>query len=274
MKRFTVLALIAWLTLASSPMRSHGDTQQAFAQATVPSCPALAIVAIWPRSLAVWLLIGSDKPVTTPATIELTTESEIATYSLPSVTLAQHADDAAGGYRSAPIALAAPVGNVLSATVRPMIAAATCQPATRIVRFADASGVYNFAEPSVEDIAFEKTVMIESRGPDKTVGVTARRNAAPFDCKVAHRNVSTVRAVPPDYPKRAQELGQVGTVQVKVSVSATGAVSAASIYRSSGSEDLDGAALASARASTYAPEVVNCFAVSGTYLFRADFARQ
>ena len=269
MKFFKTLAVTAGLVLAILPRGLTGEAQVLAESAS--SCPTLDITAIWPRSLAVWLLLGSDKPVTTPTTIQLTTEREIATYSLPAITFAAPVGGTLGGFRSAPIALVAPLGNVLSVTVRPVTATATCPNATRIARLADASGVYNLAQGSDDDIAFEKTVAIEALLPDKTIAVTTRGTAAPFDCKVAHRYVSSVQPVQPEYPLRARESGQVGTVQIKVSLSATGAVRSTSVYRSSGYEDLDQAALAAAKASTYAPEVVNCFPVDGSYLFRADF---
>lgn len=271
MKCVTALAVNAWLVLTILPTGLNRDPMQAIAQTATPSCPKYDIVAIWPRSLAVWLLVGSDQTTTTPVTIELTTEKEIAIYSVPAIVFAKPPGEAPGGLRSAPIALVTPLGNVLSASVQPVITGATCAASTRIVRVATASGVYRFAQRSDEDIAFEKVVMIEAQGADKSVALTSRRDAAPFDCRVAHRDALATHLVEPEYPSHARGLGQGGTVVIKVSLTATGAVRSVSIYKPSGFEELDQAGLAAARAATYTPEVVNCFTVDGTYLWRADW---
>ncbi len=75
----------------------------------------------------------------------------------------------------------------------------------------------------------------------------------------------------PDTPETAREQGTTGTVQVKVSLSATGSVIAAIVYKSSGSPLLDQAAVRAAKQSAYAPEIDRCVKVSGDYVFRADF---
>ena len=45
----------------------------------------------------------------------------------------------------------------------------------------------------------------------------------------------------------------------------------ASVVKSSGNAALDNAAVVAAQDSTYAPDVVDCKPVAGTYLFHADF---
>ncbi len=93
-------------------------------------------------------------------------------------------------------------------------------------------------------------------------------------CAVPNKDASTTRAVEPDYPDMARQQGAVGTVQVKVSLSATGSVLSTSVYKSSGNSSLDQAALSAARASSYAPETENCVPIAGNYIFRADFTGQ
>jgi len=80
--------------------------------------------------------------------------------------------------------------------------------------------------------------------------------------------------VSPDYPDSARQQGAVGTTQVQVNLLATGAVASVSIYKSAGNAQLDQAALAAARATSYSPELVNCVKTAGSYLFRADFTGQ
>lgn len=65
--------------------------------------------------------------------------------------------------------------------------------------------------------------------------------------------------------------GYSGRAKVQVDLDASGNVLGASIYESTGSLELDRAALAAARASRYAPEERDCRNVSGSYLFIVDF---
>jgi TonB family protein len=67
--------------------------------------------------------------------------------------------------------------------------------------------------------------------------------------------------------------GTVGhlIVQVAILVNPDGTVTNPWIWRSSGYPDADAAAIKSALATTYSPKVVDCKAVAGRYLFRADF---
>ena len=69
----------------------------------------------------------------------------------------------------------------------------------------------------------------------------------------------------------AKQQGLTGTSMVKVSLSATGSVLGATIYKSSGSALLDNAAVQAAKESSYSPEIDNCAKVAGDYIFRADF---
>jgi outer membrane biosynthesis protein TonB len=48
-------------------------------------------------------------------------------------------------------------------------------------------------------------------------------------------------------------------------------VQEATIYTSTGSDHLDKAAIATVKASTFAPKVVYCEPVSGVYRFTVDF---
>lgn len=90
-------------------------------------------------------------------------------------------------------------------------------------------------------------------------------------CSAPDIPAKTTDAQSPDKPDDAQAAGLVGTVKVKVDLSAAGAVLGASVYESSGSMELDQAALSAARASRYAPEERDCKNVPGSYLFTVDF---
>ena len=78
-------------------------------------------------------------------------------------------------------------------------------------------------------------------------------------------------AQPPEISDDAGANGFTGTAKVKIDLDASGNVVAARIYESTGSMELDRAAVAAARSSQYAPEQRDCKNVSGSYLFTVDF---
>lgn len=99
--------------------------------------------------------------------------------------------------------------------------------------------------------------------------------APPPTPSCANPNVAAraVDAISPDTPQAAQEAGAIGSVEIEVSLAASGAVTSVAVLRSAGFVPLDDAALRAARQSTYAPEVRDCRPVAGDYVFRADFTQ-
>jgi len=90
-------------------------------------------------------------------------------------------------------------------------------------------------------------------------------------CPEPNRDATITKVQQPDYPRSARGLGYV-TVQIEVTVDASGNLDRVRVYKSSGNQAIDDAALQAASRSKYAPKVINCEAVTGDYLFRADFA--
>ncbi|MDP9112028.1 MAG: TonB family protein, partial [Candidatus Eremiobacteraeota bacterium] len=90
-------------------------------------------------------------------------------------------------------------------------------------------------------------------------------------CAAPDIDARTIQTASLETPLEARQQGATGTVQVKVSLDADGAIGGASIYRSSGWAVLDQAALRAARDSTYRAEEKNCVPVAGSYLFTAQF---
>jgi len=93
-------------------------------------------------------------------------------------------------------------------------------------------------------------------------------------CAAPHVDARAIVKAEPDYPPLAQAQGAMGTASVRVSLSETGAVVGADIYKSTGNAALDREALKAARNSRYAPEVEDCQRVPGRYLFVVDFTTQ
>lgn len=113
--------------------------------------------------------------------------------------------------------------------------------------------------------------------PASTVGPAAAPTAAPFvptptpkpACSAPDIPAKTLVTQSADRPEDAD--GYTGTAKVQVDLDASGNVVGASIYQTTGSLELDRAAVAAARASRYAPEERDCKNVSGSYLFVVDF---
>jgi protein TonB len=112
-------------------------------------------------------------------------------------------------------------------------------------------------------------------GPVATPGSPATPTPSPKPaCAQPHVDAVVTRPADPEYPELARQQGVTGVTQVRVTLTETGGVSDAEVYKSSGNALLDRAAVTAAKQSSYAPEIDNCVKVSGSYLFRAEFAGQ
>ena len=74
-----------------------------------------------------------------------------------------------------------------------------------------------------------------------------------------------------EMPAIAEAQGATGTAGVAIQLSATGSLVAEYVLQSTGNPNLDRAALLSARMSHFTPEVSNCAAVGGSYLYTVTF---
>jgi protein TonB len=110
-------------------------------------------------------------------------------------------------------------------------------------------------------------------GAPSAVPPTPLRTPTPPACAVPNVEAKATQLAQPVYPESAQQLGTSGDVDVLVSLSPAGAVTATTIYKTSGSAALDQAAIRAARASTYSPDIVDCQAVAGSYTFHVSFQR-
>lgn len=91
-------------------------------------------------------------------------------------------------------------------------------------------------------------------------------------CSDPNVEAKTLVAIAPD-----SSIGETGaassvTAMVKVDLDENGRVLGVSTYASTGSLELDQAAMRAARESTYAPETRDCRPVAGSYLFKVEFS--
>jgi TonB family protein len=87
------------------------------------------------------------------------------------------------------------------------------------------------------------------------------------------REATITYAEPTDYPSAALRRNTgPQTALVYVTIGQDGKPLRESIYSGTGTPELDREALRAAQASKYTPKYVNCRAVTGTYIFRAEFS--
>jgi protein TonB len=91
-------------------------------------------------------------------------------------------------------------------------------------------------------------------------------------CSNPNIEAKTINAVSPDRTASGFDAGTNATAMIKVDLDADGRVTGVSVYASTGSMELDRAAMDAARESTYAPEMRDCQDVSGSYLFKVEFS--
>jgi TonB family protein len=105
-------------------------------------------------------------------------------------------------------------------------------------------------------------------GPPTTAPATPAPTPKPA-CSAPDVPARTVVVEPPSVPDSVPQNG--ATAKIRVDLDASGSVRGVSVYESTGSMELDRAALSAARESRYAPEGIECKKVAGSYLFTVDF---
>jgi TonB family protein len=109
-------------------------------------------------------------------------------------------------------------------------------------------------------------------GPDIIAPTAAPATPAPTPkpaCSAPDVPARTTFVEPPVVSDTVSQTGQ--TAKIRVELDATGNVRGVSVYVSTGSMELDQAALSAARESRYAPEQIDCKNVPGSYLFTVEF---
>ena len=104
-------------------------------------------------------------------------------------------------------------------------------------------------------------------------GVSAAQPPAKATCSAPDHLANLTMAYAPEYPTIAKNEGIAGSTLVHVDLARSGAVTRATVAKSSGFVALDREALSSVRASKYEPQTVSCLPVAGEYLVEVTFER-
>lgn len=116
-------------------------------------------------------------------------------------------------------------------------------------------------------------VVVNTAGPDiasTAAPIVATPTPRPA-CSAPDVPAKTLVTQSPIVPDDASAGALAGTAKVRVDLDDSGKVVGTSIYESTGSMELDRAAISAARNSRYAPEQRDCKNVAGSYLFTVDF---
>lgn len=109
--------------------------------------------------------------------------------------------------------------------------------------------------------------------PVTTVAQTAAPvmpSATATVCPTPNRAATVVHLAAPLYPRGYYSSKPV-TVAVQVTIGPDGTITGGHVAQSSGVTAFDASAVQSVEESTFAPKLVNCKPVEGTYLFRVTF---
>jgi len=149
-------------------------------------------------------------------------------------------------------------------------------------------------EKSADDLTAElQTAVSALAHPDALTPEQRSAAAAPFEalasaapppqpsatgsagCANQYSPAQPVAIAPLTYPVTALTTRSAGTILVKVTLSETGGVRSATLFKQTGdgagSDALVDAAIISAAATTYRPDLERCVPSGGSYLFKADF---
>jgi len=96
--------------------------------------------------------------------------------------------------------------------------------------------------------------------------------AAESSCAAPDVPAGVVHAIQPDLPALAELEHASGSAKVVVSIATDGTVTASRILQSSGNALLDRTALATASATRFRPEIRDCVAVPGSYIYEINFS--
>jgi TonB family protein len=125
--------------------------------------------------------------------------------------------------------------------------------------------------PGTQSTSGPAVVATSGNDVDGDPNAVATASAAPPRpaCSVPNAPARTISVAMPQTPDGVE--GLPATAEVQVTLDAAGRVTDLSIYRSAYNPQLDRAAIAAAKASTYAPALVDCLPAGGTYLFTVEF---
>jgi TonB family protein len=107
--------------------------------------------------------------------------------------------------------------------------------------------------------------------PAQSVSTPAVTGSSVAAAPCAKPNVDALVLTPAE-PQTPHGLKADASAIVSVTIAPNGSVTHANVWKTSGNAQIDRSVLEAARHSKYSPKLVDCKAVTGNYLFRADFA--
>jgi len=266
-----VVAAAALVAASPTPSVAASPTVTAGASKAPPAhmCPMLLLLESTDEIHYV-AAFGAETASTAAFQMTLYAQHAVYTVSLPRVVMATPVKDQRAAFRSTAIVLRNLGAEPLLAATVTAENTGTCSSEEALIRSAaslrDAARHVSAAQAELERDLADET----GDGTD-SVFLALSQTPAPA-CPVPFSDAKVVHAWEPNYPDSARKENATGTVLVLVTIGDSGAVTDASICRSSGNVALDSAARAAALSSTYTPAAFACRSRGGSYLFSAHFA--
>lgn len=99
---------------------------------------------------------------------------------------------------------------------------------------------------------------------------TPTPSATATPCSTPYREATVTHLAEPFYPRGYYPSKPV-TVVVQVTIAPDGTIAGGHVTQSGGNAAFDGSAVQAVEESRFAPKLVDCKAVEGTYLFKVTF---
>jgi len=222
------------------------------------------------------MAFGATANVASSFDLTLYAKSAVYAVSVPSVTVAKPVTIPGATFRSAPFDIRNPdEGPLLGATIQStlIVAGGRC-PAESFVIPSVESLTAPDRHVDAQTAALEDQVAAEAGAAAKAALVpTPVSDAPPLTCDVPFADPSVDHADTPSFPPAALRAGAFGSISVRVDLDQTGKVTGATALGTTGNADLDAAAVASARKSTYHPARFACEPLRSTYTVNFDFSK-
>jgi len=237
-------------------------------------CPTTALLE---STNGKYYVIVFGAPAPTQSGFDIVFYSQSATYALttPLLDVGKKSPVPNAPFRSAPVLVRNPAADpFLGAAVQPtQIREGGRCPAESIV------------VPSVESLTAPdrhvdpRTAALEDQAASETGGAATALvpaptpSTVPLACTQPFKDADAGAVSVPEFPAAARQAGASGTTLVRVDLDPAGNVTDATILESAGNADLDAAALAAARKTTYKPAIFACQAQKSAHVMRFDFTK-
>lgn len=141
---------------------------------------------------------------------------------------------------------------------------------TRSTHFGEVENVQRYLQKRWGELYDEAAHYHEAVVSKGRAEIFALHSTTAPGCAHPYLDAAPVDIVTPNFPFTGYLTGEA-TVRIEVTLDESGKITGSRFLQRTGNKPVDAAAFDAAMKTTYAPKVVNCKAVTGTYTFQATF---